>query len=117
MQFSHTGKKWISVIVAIRLVFPDPVTSDGTSNSTNDDDKYVKYFTNIGKYLRTLHSVQFVMKLRSVGYVTWFSFMIEFYCAFCTRGYTCSFLPGEFTRYSQSMCCCHFKTYIIGCIW
>ena len=26
MQLSRTGKKWISVIVAIRPVFPDPVT-------------------------------------------------------------------------------------------
>ena len=26
MQLSRTGKKWISVIVTIRPVFPDPVT-------------------------------------------------------------------------------------------
>ena len=26
VQLSRTGKKWISVIVAIRPVFPDPVT-------------------------------------------------------------------------------------------
>ena len=34
MQLSRTGKKWISVIVAIRPVFPDPVTFVNTACTT-----------------------------------------------------------------------------------
>jgi len=32
VQLSHTGKKWISVIVVIRPVFPDLVTYDDYVN-------------------------------------------------------------------------------------